>query len=60
MEVLATIGLVILGIIVLIGIIRVILKPWSGFLDFILDIFLLDLLGDTLGWIFDQFSDLWD
>lgn len=60
METLATIGLAVLGTIVLIGIIRIILNPYTGLLDLILDLFCLDLLGDALGWIIEALADSLD
>jgi len=60
MEALATIGLVILGIIILIGIIRVTISPYSGFLNLLFEMMLLDWLFDLLGWIFGSIADIWD
>jgi hypothetical protein len=60
MEILMTIGLVILGIIILIGIIRVIFAPYTGFVNFLMELMLLDWLGDCLGWVFESIGDIWD
>ena len=57
---LGTIGLVLLGIIILIGIIRLIIEPANGFWDFMGQLFMLDLLGDVFGWIIETISDFWD
>jgi len=46
--------LIILGIIVFCGIIRVIITPSNSIGDFILDILFLDLLGDVLQAIFEH------
>lgn len=48
MGILAIIGLSVLAIVVGIGIIRVIIRPSDGFLDFFCDLFLLDILIDCL------------
>ena len=60
MEILMTIGLGILGIIILIGIIRVIIAPYTGFVNFLMELMLLDWLGDCLGWVFESIGDIWD
>lgn len=60
MEILMTIGFVILGIIIAIGIIRVVFAPYTGFMNFILELMLLDWLGDCLGWVFESICDTWD
>jgi hypothetical protein len=60
MEILMTIGLVILGIIILIGIIRVIFTPYTGFVNLLMELMLLDWLGDCLGWVFESIGDIWD
>ena len=55
--------LIILAIVLVCGIIRVIVRPSEGILDFFIDILLLDYLGDLLSWvlgaIFNGDSD-WD
>ena len=50
-------GLWALAILVVIGIIRVIIKPYRGFGDFLLDLLLLDLLGDLLEIIIEILAD---
>jgi len=63
MSTLALIGLIILAVILLIGIIRVIFSPYDGFLNFLMEVMLLDYLGDALGWVFESISDIfnsWD
>lgn len=60
MEILTTIGLVILGIIILIGIIRVICSPFTGVVNFLMEIMLLDWLGDGLGWVVESIGEIWD
>lgn len=52
-----TILLVILAVIVFIGIIRVIVTPSESFFDFIMDIFLLDLLIDLFVLILEAIAD---
>lgn len=47
----------ILGLIIFIGIIRIILKPSDGFLDFFGQLFLIDLLGDLLSAIIESIGD---
>lgn len=49
--------LIILAIIVVCGIIRVIIKPSKGFWNFVLDIFFLDILFDTLEAIITHYDD---
>jgi hypothetical protein len=46
--------LIVAAIIVIIGIIRIIVKPPKGFWEFFLDLTLLDLLFDILGAIFEN------
>jgi len=53
-----TISLVILGIIMLIGIIRLIFTPADNMLDFFVHLMLLDWMGDILGWIIDTTCNL--
>lgn len=61
MTIFLTILLIAVAIIILIGLIRVIFfVPYTGFLDFILDMLLIDLLSDALGDIFECIGDLWD
>lgn len=60
MEILMTIGFVILGIIIAIGIIRVVFAPYTGFMNLILELMLLDWLGDCLSWVFESIGDTWD
>lgn len=51
-----TIVLIILGIVVTIGIIRVIINPSESFGELIIEILLIDLLGDILQAIFESFD----
>ncbi|AGH56711.1 hypothetical protein Phi19:2_gp098 [Cellulophaga phage phi19:2] len=60
MEILMTIGLVIFGIITIIGIIRVIMIPYTGFINLLIELMLLDWLGDCLWWVFESIGDIWD
>ncbi len=46
--------LLIFGIIVVIGIIRVIIRPCESFGDMLMDMFWLDILGDILEAILDN------
>jgi hypothetical protein len=57
MEILGTIGLVILGIILVIGIIRVIFTPYNGFGNLLMEMMLLDWLFDVLGSVIDSIGD---
>lgn len=52
-----TILLSILAIILVIGIVRICLKPSNNFFEFIGDLFLLDLLGDLLQAIIENIFD---
>ena len=58
--ILLTIGLVILGLLICIGIIRIIVAPYRGFFHCIMELFLLDCLFDFLEWVIDAVRDLWD
>lgn len=60
MNTLITIGLVVLSIVLVIGIIRVITKPYTGFIDFLMELMLLDWLGDALIWVFEIICSLDD
>ena len=60
METLILIGWIILGIVLVMGIVRVIIRPYNGFLDFILEMFWLDFLLDLLEVVFENISDLFD
>lgn len=60
MNTLITVGLVVLSIVLVIGIIRVITKPYTGFIDFLMELMLLDWLGDVLIWIFEIICSLDD
>ena len=60
MDILITIGLIILGIIVLIGIIRVIFNPYTGLLNLMMELMLLDWLGDMLAWIIEAIADTYN
>jgi hypothetical protein len=51
MGILAIIGLSVLGIILVIGIIRTIISPYTGFMNFLVELMILDWLGDCLGWV---------
>jgi len=52
-----TILLIILGIIVFIGTIRLIISPADSLLEFFGQLFLIDLLGDLLEMIFHSIDD---
>jgi len=60
METLILIGWIILGVTLVMGIVRVIVRPYNGFLDFILEMFWLDFLLDLLEVVFENISDLFD
>lgn len=60
MGIIGTIFLGILSVIIIIGIIRIIFSPYTGFINFLMEVMLLDWLGDMLGWIFENIGDLWD
>ncbi len=49
--------LIVIGIIVVsIGMLRVIFAPWRGFMSFLMELMLLDWLGDIL----EALIDAWD
>lgn len=54
MNVLTTIGLVILGIIIVIGIIRTIIEPTKSVFIFLIQLMLLDWLTDGLAWVIEK------
>ncbi len=58
MGIIGTIFLGILSVIIIIGIIRIIFNPYNGFINFLMELMLLDWLGDMLGWIFENIGDL--
>lgn len=58
MNTLAVIGLIILVVIIVIGIVRVSMRPSDSFIDFVMDIFLLDLLFDMIGGVFAMLGEL--
>ncbi len=58
MNTLITILLVIIAIIIIIGIIRVIFSPYEGFTNCLMEIMLLDYMGDILGGIFEAIGDI--
>lgn len=60
MGILTTIVLVILGIIILIGIIRVMFAPYTGFVNLLMEFMLLDWLIDCLEWVSESIGDIWD
>ena len=57
MGILMTIGLVIFGIIILIGIIRVIILPYTGLVNMLMEMMLLDWLGSMFWWVI---NNIWD
>lgn len=52
-----TVLLVIAAIILIIGLVRVVFSPYTGFLDMIGQMLLIDLLIDLLGAIFEALVD---
>jgi hypothetical protein len=57
MGILMTIGLVIFGIIILIGIIRVMILPYTGLVNMLMEMMLLDCLGSMFWWVI---NNIWD
>lgn len=51
-------GLTILGIIIVIGIVRVCIEPFHGFLNLMAQLMLLDWLFDSLGWVIENVVEL--
>jgi hypothetical protein len=60
MALLSIIGLSVLAIIVVIGIIRGIVAPYRGFGNFLMEILILDWLGDLLIMILSILGDILD
>lgn len=60
MEILATIGLVVLGLVLVIGLIRVTFSPFTGIGNLILECLLIDVLIDGIGIIIGTIGDIWD
>ncbi len=58
MSTLLLIGLIVVAVILVIGIIRVIIKPSHGFLGFFADLLLLDLLIDILVAVIEAMGDI--
>jgi hypothetical protein len=54
-----TILLFFLALIVILGIIRVIISPYNGFWNLLMEMVFLDFLFDLLSWIFDGISSMW-
>lgn len=52
-------GLFLLSLVILIGILRVFLLPYHGFLNLLMQCLLLDLLVDLLIRTFDFLTDMW-
>ena len=52
-----TIGLVIFGIIILIGIIRVMILPYTGLVNMLMEMMLLDCFGSMFWWVI---NNIWD
>lgn len=60
MSVLCTSGLVILGLVLVVGIIRVMTLPYRGFINLLVECMLLDYLVDSVLGIAEYISDIWD
>lgn len=60
MGIISTILLIIFAIIILIGIIRVLFAPYTGFINMLMEMMLLDWLGDLFGVVIELISDTWD
>ena len=60
METLFLIGLIILGLIIVIGLIRVMFTPYTGFLNLLMEMVFIDFLIDGLFWVIESISDLTD
>lgn len=60
MGTLSIIGLVLLGIILIIGFVRVLTAEYTGFMNFLMEIMLLDYLGDAIVWVFSAIGDIID
>lgn len=57
METIKIVALAILGVLLLVGIVRVIFAPYKGFVDFLLELMLIDYLIDGLGYVFELIDD---
>lgn len=51
---------VIIGVILIAGIIRVAINPYTDFVNFLMEIMLLDFLIDVLGAVFENIGDILD
>jgi|LakMenEpi03Aug12_release.lakeMendotaPanAssembly.Ray.scaffolds.fasta_scaffold4657545_1 hypothetical protein len=60
MTTLLIIGLTILGIILLIGLIRVCITPFTTFGNFLMEMMLIDWLTDCIGWVIETIVDVID
>lgn len=54
------IGFSILGIIIYIGLIRVIYSPYTGFMNLLMEISLLDFLLDAIIFVFENIGEIID
>jgi len=60
METLILILWIIAAVVVVIGLIRVIFAPYTGFVNLLLEFMLIDWLADLLGVIFSAIGDILD
>lgn len=60
MELLQILGLSVLGVIMLIGLLRVIFSPYTNFINLLIEIMLIDYLIDGLGWVFESIGSILD
>jgi hypothetical protein len=60
MGTLMTMGLVTFAVIIIIGVIRVIFSPITGFVNFLMQLMLIDWLFDSLKWVIKNLADIWD
>ena len=60
MTTLTLIGLVILGIILVIGLIRVASAPYAGFVNLLMEFMLIDWLLEAIFWVIESIGDVFD
>ncbi len=60
METLTVIGLSIVAIILIIGIVRILFNPYTGFSNLLMEVLLMDLFFSVLIAVFENIGDIFD
>jgi uncharacterized membrane protein len=60
METLTVIGLSIVAIILIIGIVRILFNPYTGFFNLLTEVLLMDLFFSALIAVFENIGDIFD